>query len=79
MEAAEDKGAPTISGAAASSHANPLGRTSLSKAPAQVLDRQSASVVAITRDKSGNATVSGDSGKNLAIARKSLIKSDAKK
>ena len=74
MEPAEDKGAPTISGAAASSLFNPLGRTSLSQTPAQVLDRKSASVVAITRDKSGAASVSGDAGKNLAIARKSLIK-----
>ena len=73
-EPPEDKGAPTISGAAASSHANPLGRTSLSKAPAQVLDKQSASIVAVKRDASGAATVSSDAGKNLAIARKSLVK-----
>lgn len=73
-EAAEDKGAPTISGGVASSHGNPLGRTSLSKAPADVLDKQSASVVAITRDKSGAAIISRDSSKNIAIARKSLVK-----
>ena len=73
----EDKGAPTVSGAAASSHANPLGRTSLSKAPAQVLDKQSASVVAIKRDASGAAVVSTDASKNLAIARKSLVKNSA--
>ena len=74
MEVADDKGAPTMSGALTSSHGNPLGRTSLSKAPADVLDKQSASVVAVTRDKSGAATISRDSSKNIAIARKSLVK-----
>ncbi len=36
---ADDKGAPTVSGAVGGSHANPLGRASLSKVPANVLDK----------------------------------------
>jgi len=73
---AEDKGAPTVSGATTGSHGNPLGRQSLSKVPAQVLDKASASVVALGKDKGGNVGVSSDSSKNLTIARKSLVKTN---
>jgi len=65
----------TVSAAVAGSHGNPLGRVSLSKAPAKALDRKSASVVAITRNsKTGVARMSADPKKNLQIARNSLVK-----
>jgi H+-transporting ATPase len=69
---ADDKGAPTVTGGVAGTHANPLGRASLSKVPAQVLDKASASVVAVSKD----GKVASDSKQNLAIARKSLIKNE---
>ena len=70
---AEDKGAATATGVAAPTHANPLGRASLSKAPADVLDKKSASVVAVTRDpKTGMTRASTDPSKNLQIARNSM-------
>mmetsp|Transcript_6324 Transcript_6324/g.19568 ORF Transcript_6324/g.19568 Transcript_6324/m.19568 type:complete len:1015 (-) Transcript_6324:364-3408(-) len=65
----------TVAAMVGGSHGNPLGRVSLSKAPAKALDRKSASVVAITRNsKTGVARVSADPKKNLQIARNSLMK-----
>ena len=56
------------------SHANPLGRVSLSKTPADVLDKKSASVVAVTRDGTGAVKMNTDSSSNIAIARNSMKK-----
>ncbi|KAG1652728.1 hypothetical protein FOA52_007442 [Chlamydomonas sp. UWO 241] len=65
----------TVGGVGAVSAANPLGRVSLSNAPAKVLDRKSAAVVAITRNsKTGVARMSTDPSKNLQIARNSMVK-----
>eukprot|EP00195_Chlamydomonas_chlamydogama_P015211 CAMPEP_0202890410 /NCGR_PEP_ID=MMETSP1392-20130828/817_1 /ASSEMBLY_ACC=CAM_ASM_000868 /TAXON_ID=225041 /ORGANISM="Chlamydomonas chlamydogama, Strain SAG 11-48b" /LENGTH=1114 /DNA_ID=CAMNT_0049573971 /DNA_START=250 /DNA_END=3594 /DNA_ORIENTATION=+ len=62
---------------AAPSYQNPLGRVSLSKPVAAVLDRQSASVVAITRNSAtGVSRVSADPNKTLNIARRSLVKQE---
>lgn len=85
MQAAADAAAklkktpkPTeVAGIVGGSHGNALGRVSLSKAPTDVLDRQSASVVAVKRDAAGHATgISAESSSNVAIARRS-IKKDA--
>lgn len=68
-------GAVTVAGVGGASAANPLGRVSLSTAPAKALDKKSASVVAITRNsKTGVSRMSADPNKNLAIARNSMIK-----
>lgn len=56
------------------SHANPLGRVSLSKTPTDVLDKKSASVVAVTRDGTGAVKMNTDSSSNIAIARNSMKK-----
>ena len=58
------------------SHANPLGRVSLSKTPADVLDKKSASVVAVTRDGTGAVKMNTDSSSNIAIARNSMKKTE---
>jgi H+-transporting ATPase len=61
---------------AGSSAANPLGRVSLSKTPADVLDKRSASVVAVTRDGTGAIKMNTDSSSNIAIARNSMKKTE---
>lgn len=65
----------TVAGGAGS-HANPLGRVSLSKTPADVLDKKSASVVAVTRDGTGAVKMNTDSSSNIAIARNSMKKTE---
>lgn len=54
-------------------HANPMGRASMSKPASSVLDRASAAVVAVKRDSTGAATVSNDPGRAMQLARRSAV------
>jgi hypothetical protein len=71
------KGEPEYQGPAgmvASSHANPLGRASMSKPVSSVLDTQSAAVVPIKRDSgTGAVAVSNDPRAAMNLARRSAV------
>ncbi len=60
-----------VAGIVGGSHGNALGRVSLSRAPTDVLDKQSASVMAVKKDGTG---ISAESSSNVAIARRSIKK-----
>ncbi len=60
-------------GLVGATHSNPLGRASMSKPVAAVLDRTSAAVVAVKRDSTGSAAVANDPNRAMGIARRSAV------
>ncbi len=60
------------------SYQNPLGRASLSQPVCAVLDRKSASVVAVSRGPGGIARVSSDPQRAMGIARRSLVAKESR-
>lgn len=67
-------------GMVSATHGNPLGRASMSKPVAAVLDRASAAVVPIKRDSTGAMAVSNDPSRAMQLARRSaVLKADAQR